>query len=305
MAFASQLDLTRVQILDGGMGSLIEYLGYDCSSTDAWGSGANLTHPECVVQAHKEFINAGADILLTNTYQANIKRLSKSLGKEEALQCVENGVNLAKQAADGHQVSIFGSIGPFATYFCDGSEYTGAYMNDPTFNKNLVRHYYEQQVRALHNTGIRFFTFETVPTLAEAIYARDVLEEIACDGIIAAVCKDEFHLANGDRFSDFVKELSESPRVKAIGINCTSPEYVKSLLQVGAPHLRDKAFVVYPNSGEKYDGLSKEFYGNVRIARIIEELDDWIKLGVKVIGGCCRVKPEDIRLIANHVNKIA
>lgn len=54
MAFADQLDLTRLQILDGGMGSLIENLGYDCSSTVAWSSGANISHPEFVVQAHKE-----------------------------------------------------------------------------------------------------------------------------------------------------------------------------------------------------------------------------------------------------------
>lgn len=65
-------------------------------------------------------------------------------------------------------------------------------------------------------------------------------------------------MANGDKFSDFVKAMSDSPKVKAIGINCTSPEYIKSLLQVGSSFRNDKAFVVYPNSGEKYDGISKE-----------------------------------------------
>jgi S-methylmethionine-dependent homocysteine/selenocysteine methylase len=54
MSLTGQLDLSRLQILDGGMGSLIESLGYDCSSTAAWSSGANISHPECVVQAHKE-----------------------------------------------------------------------------------------------------------------------------------------------------------------------------------------------------------------------------------------------------------
>jgi S-methylmethionine-dependent homocysteine/selenocysteine methylase len=54
MALSGQLDLTRLQILDGGMGSLIESLGYNCSSTIAWSSGANIAHAQCVVQAHKE-----------------------------------------------------------------------------------------------------------------------------------------------------------------------------------------------------------------------------------------------------------
>lgn len=131
-------------------------------------------------------------------------------------------------------------------------------------------------------------------------------------------------MANGDKFSDFVKEVADSPKVKAIGINCTSPKYIKSLLEVGEPFRNDKAFVVYPNSGEKYDGIAKEyvlfliyslqlkttiieffrFYGNVRVAKIIEELDEWVKLGVRVIGGCCRVTPDDIKRITNHVRKI-
>lgn len=65
-------------------------------------------------------------------------------------------------------------------------------------------------------------------------------------------------MANGDKFSDFVEQMAESPRVKVIGINCTSPKYIKNLLKVGAPFLGEKFYAVYPNSGEKYDGQAKE-----------------------------------------------
>lgn len=53
----------------------------------------------------------------------------------------------------------------------------------------MIRTYYEQQVRALHNQGVRFFAFETIPTLTEAIYAKELLEEIGCDGWIAVNCQ--------------------------------------------------------------------------------------------------------------------
>jgi homocysteine S-methyltransferase len=98
--------------------------------------------------------------------------------------------------------------------------------------------------------------------------------------------------------------MADSPNVKAIGINCSSPKFIKSLLQAGAPYQKDKVYVVYPNSGEKYDGNAKEFYGNSRVVEIIDELDDWIELGVRVIGGCCRVLPNDIKKIAERVNKM-
>jgi homocysteine S-methyltransferase len=85
---SGQLDLNKIHVLDGGMGSLIESLGYNCSSTAVWSSGANLTQPELVVDAHKKFIEAGANIILTNTYQANITRLSKLMSNEKALEFV-------------------------------------------------------------------------------------------------------------------------------------------------------------------------------------------------------------------------
>lgn len=65
-------------------------------------------------------------------------------------------------------------------------------------------------------------------------------------------------MRSGDDFIDVVKELSDSKYVKAIGINCTSPDDIKSLLKLGTPFLKRRGYIVYPNSGEKYDDESKE-----------------------------------------------
>ncbi|KAI6239035.1 Homocysteine S-methyltransferase 1 [Aphelenchoides fujianensis] len=293
-------DFSRLTVLDGGMGSLIEELGYDTASTVAWSSGANTVRPDLVVKAHSEFIKAGAEVIMTNTYQANIKRLSHSMHQEDAVEYVNKGVELAVKAAkkSDRPVHIVGSIGPFATFICDGSEYTGSYANDPSFDLNLIHHNYETQARALANRGIRVLAFETIPAIVEASYARRDADRRVDHG------PDHEHLANGEKFVDFVRAVADSPFVRAIGINCTSPENIRSLLLAAQPAAKGKPFVVYPNSGEVYDCTSKVFYGDVRVGKLVDELDEWVRLGVRLIGGCCRVMPEDLRKIADRVNEL-
>ncbi|KAI6181938.1 Homocysteine S-methyltransferase 1 [Aphelenchoides fujianensis] len=284
--------------------------------------GPTPLRPDLVVKAHSEFIKAGAEVIMTNTYQANIKRLSHSMHQEDAVEYVNKGVELAVKAAkkSDRPVHIVGSIGPFATFICDGSEYTGSYANDPSFDLNLIHHNYETQARALSNRGVRVLAFETIPAIIEASYARRVLEEMQMDGWITAQCKashlrltpsescwfveDHEHLANGEKFVDFVRAVADSPFVRAIGINCTSPENIRSLLLAAQPAAKGKPFVVYPNSGEVYDCTSKVFYGDVRVGKLVDELDEWVRLGVRLIGGCCRVMPEDLRKITDRVNEL-
>ncbi|KAI6225275.1 Homocysteine S-methyltransferase 1 [Aphelenchoides fujianensis] len=300
------VDFGRLHVLDGGMGSTIERMGFDASSHVAWGSGANITNSELVLAAHKAFIEAGATVILTNTYQANQKRLRQKMSDEEALDYLKKGVELAKRAAEesGRAVRIVGSIGSYATYLKDGSEYRGDYLNTPGFDVQWIRQNYEIQARALLDLGVRFLAFETIPTVVEAQHARGVLESFGCDGWISAQCRDGEHLANGDRFADFAAAVSNSPRVRAIGVNCTSPECVRSLLASAQSATNGKPFVVYPNSGEQFDCEEKKYFGDAKVGRMLDELPEWERLGVRLVGGCCRVLPEDLRKIAKRVEEI-
>ncbi|KAI6188636.1 Hcy-binding domain-containing protein [Aphelenchoides besseyi] len=304
-------DDQRLRILDGGMGALIEKLGFDPSKTVAWSSGANVTDPELVFKAHMAFIEAGAEVILTNTYQANIKRLAHSFSPSETLNHVRRGVELALEAAQksGKTIRIVGSIGSYATYLADGSEYTGSYTTDPSFDLDLIYANYKTQALELFQNGVRMFAFETTPSVAEAKVARRVLEQLSSEGFdiygwVSAQCKDYEHLANGDKFVDFVSALADSPRVRAIGINCTSPQHVGSLLRHGHTVANGKAFVVYPNSGENFNKDLKVYFGNPRTERILQEMEEWTKLGVRLIGGCCRVTPDDLKQIAKRAEEL-
>lgn len=67
---------------------------------------------------------------------------------------------------------------------------------------------------------------------------------------------------------------------------------------------KSKLFAVHTHVSIIIELFDFRFYGNVRIAKIVEELEDWIRIGVRIIGGCCRVNPEDIKRIANELNKL-
>ncbi|CAD5216068.1 unnamed protein product [Bursaphelenchus okinawaensis] len=296
----AQLDLTGpTKILDGGMGSLMEVLGYRPDEI-SWGSGANTASPEVVEQAHTLFINAGSDVIITNTYQSNILRKIDDGNKDIAEDNTRDGVKCALAAAQksGRDVKIVGLIGPFATYLCDGSEYNGAYLNEPGFDHDKIKENYRIHLEALRKYGVRSFVFETIPTAIEGKYACEVLEECKATGWVSATCKDGKHLANGDLFVDFVKNVANSANITAIGINCTSPKYIMDLLTVGREYCNGKLFVVYPNSGEYYDKEQSAFYGCTSIDLIVKQVREWSSLGAAAIGGCCRVTPDDIKRIS-------
>ncbi|HSL42487.1 MAG TPA: homocysteine S-methyltransferase family protein, partial [Anaerolineales bacterium] len=97
---------------------------------------------------------------------------------------------------------------------------------------------------------------------------------------------------------DCVRELQGHPQIAAIGINCTSPRYISSLIHQ-AKKTTEKPILVYPNSGETYNASENEWDGNPVLYSFGEQAREWYKAGARLIGGCCRTTPEDIRVIAS------
>jgi homocysteine S-methyltransferase len=83
-----------------------------------------------------------------------------------------------------------------------------------------------------------------------------------------------------------------------VGVNCTSPKFIPSLIRE-AKKATDKPVLVYPNSGESYDATKNSWDGQPVYESFSEEAKEWYKAGARLIGGCCRTTPEDIRGIAS------
>jgi homocysteine S-methyltransferase len=92
--------------------------------------------------------------------------------------------------------------------------------------------------------------------------------------------------------------LEEHPQIAAIGINCTSPKFIPSLIRK-AKKVTKKPILVYPNSGETYDALRNDWDGAPVLDSFGEQAREWYEAGARLIGGCCRTTPEDIRVIAS------
>ncbi|MGZ9223910.1 MAG: homocysteine S-methyltransferase family protein, partial [Anaerolineales bacterium] len=105
------------------------------------------------------------------------------------------------------------------------------------------------------------------------------------------------HISEGQVFADCVKQLENNPQIAAIGINCTSPKYISALIRE-AKKVTDKPILVYPNSGETYDATKNDWNGDPILASFGQQAREWYDAGARMIGGCCRTTPEDIRVIA-------
>jgi len=305
------VDRDRVFVLDGGFGSLLESLGYDVNKHDLWSGGANMDRPDLVSKAHKKFIDAGADIIMTNTYHCCIKKLQETRGftVEQGEEVINKAVKLAKEAmADANrEVFLVGSIGPYATYFRDASEYSGAYVKKPGFQEQTIIDYYLQQATPLLKSGVKSLVFETIPSLKEVECVGKVLEQLDSDvrAWIVVTCKDGKTTRSGDLFSEVVRMANGFEKVTAVGANCTSPLHITELLQnAQIESTKNKPIVVYPNSGEVYSPENKKFEGDTKINLIAEMIPSWYRLGARIFGGCCRVLPEHMNKIAHACGKL-
>ena len=105
--------------------------------------------------------------------------------------------------------------------------------------------------------------------------------------------KDDLHISEGDLLRECVQALEPYEEIAAVGVNCTPPQFISSLIQEMKKET-SKPIVVYPNSGELYDPKEKVWSGDTSHHTFGECAHQWYKDGARIIGGCCRTTPEDI-----------
>lgn len=237
--------------------------------------------------------------------------MKRGLNEKESIDLIQKSVQLAIEARDefwnkeSNRVGrakpfIAASVGPYGAFLADGSEYRGDYG---LTEKELID-FHRPRMRALISAGADLLACETIPCLIEAQALAKVLKEFPN---VTAWCSfsahDEKHISEGQPFADCVKELESHPQIAAIGINCTSPRYIPSLIRE-AKKTTNKPILVYPNSGESYDAEKNDWNGDPVFESFGEHAREWYDAGARLIGGCCRTTPEDIQVIAGWVRKV-
>ena len=293
-------DLTNknpILLLDGGLSNVLE--SYGCNLNHSlWTAKLLIEDPESIVQAHYDYIRAGAQIISTISYQASLPGFtSLGIDQYEAVQLIIKSVDLAQIAVDKaieqeiieERPLIAGSLGPYGAFLVDGSEYRGNYG----VSKNELRVFHSSRIDILKSTNIDLFGFETFPSYEEVSVIAELLMPIVIPSWISFSCKDDSYINDGTRIEECVELINDHPSIYAIGINCTHPQYISGLIKK-IKVSTEKKIIIYPNSGEVYDPVSKTWLGLDQPLNFSKLAKEWINLGADIIGGCCRIGPRHI-----------
>ncbi len=304
------LDFQDALILDGGLATELEARGCDLRD-ELWSARLLLDDPAVIRQVHRDYYRAGADCGISASYQATIPALmARGLTEAEAIALLRLSVHLVLEARDqfwadpANRVGRLrpiaaASVGPYGAALADGSEYSGNYDLDEV---GLVD-WHRQRWHILAESGADILACETIPSHSEArALARLTTETPDMPVWMSFSCGDGRSLHDGTSIAEVASDLDKVEQVVAMGINCTPPSYIPSLIrEVRA--MTQKPIVVYPNSGEEYDAVQKVWLGQSIPSEFGTFSREWRREGAALIGGCCRTTPAHIRQIADRMRR--
>ena len=273
-----------VLVADGAMGSML----FDGAGAQRSFEELNVSQPEVVFRVHQAYIEAGAQIIETNTFGANRSKLTALGLGDQVTRINHRGTKIAREAREAapHEVLIAGSIGPLAI---------APEMREVPRDEMLE--IYREQAQALEERGVDFFILETFSNIEMLVAAIDALRSFSALPIVAELTfSDEGTTLGGTRPADAAARLAHK-NVQVIGVNCTlGPQSLLPILEgfgggrralsampnVGFPtRIGDRT--VYPRSSPEYFAL---------FAR------EAAAMGARIVGGCCGTTPEHVRAMA-------
>jgi homocysteine S-methyltransferase len=287
-------------VLDGGLSTELESRGHDVTSA-LWSARLLRDDPAAIVGAHAAFAAAGAQVATTASYQATFPGFAAAgIDAGQARTLMTRSVTLARDglAAAGRTGWVAASVGPYGAFLADGSEYTGDYVDDVTVAE--LREFHRPRLHVLAEAGADVLACETLPAAAEVEALLAELAELGAPAWISltAVTGPDgvVRTRRGEPLADVLAMARDVDPVIAVGVNCTDPAGVPAAVQVAAA-ASGKPVVACPNSGEVWDAAARRWTGQAGVG----DVTGWLAAGARLVGGCCRVRPDDVRAIAAAV----
>jgi homocysteine S-methyltransferase len=300
------------RILDGALATELENRGADLRDP-LWSAKALIESPEMIQAVHLDYFQAGADIATTATYQATFEGFHRrGISRADGEVLMRSAISLAAAAresfwsqplnrVDRLKPLVAASVGPFGAMLADGSEYRGGYAIS---DAGLADFHYPR-LAVLAHAGADLIGCETLPCLREALVLARLLAQFpAIAGWISFSCRDGTRNSEGEDVLECAAALDAFPQVAALGINCTKPQHVEQLLRRMRGRTT-KPLIAYPNSGQNYDAATKRWSGVALDVASLRSARAWHDAGARIIGGCCRTGPEDIRALKSLRDELA
>lgn len=305
MTDPAKLHIPNPLLLDGGLSNELEKQGHDLNHA-LWSAQLLDSEPEAIVKAHLAYLDAGARCITTASYQASIPGLLAAGHDEaQAKALIVKSVELAELAIErfiaggysGPRPLIAASIGPYGAYLADGSEYHGNY----DISRDALHAFHASRMELLDRSKADIIACETIPSFGEAQVLAEILSHTQKPAWLSFSCKDGDHINDGTPIRQCAELLKDHPNIFAVGVNCTSPVYISDLIQHLKKYAGNKRFVVYPNSGESYDPKAKSWKSILAPDMCVQKTQEWLDLGADIIGGCCRIGPDQIQLMREKI----
>ncbi|MDQ0205895.1 bifunctional homocysteine S-methyltransferase/methylenetetrahydrofolate reductase [Alkalicoccobacillus murimartini] len=274
---------TDLLVGDGAMGTLLYERGIEQQCFEE----INISHPEEIISIHKEYLQAGANVIQTNTYAANRLKLIKYGLEDKTVEINRRAVALAKQAAQ-NQAFVVGTVGGIRRF----------QMEDSTLTE--IKAALTEQILTLVDEGVDGLLFETFYDLEEALMVTSIAKEHSALPVIVNVSLGDIGVMSGGiQATDAFTRLTDAG-ADVVGLNCRmGPAHMlRSFEEIPIP---DHSYLaVYPNAslpdyrdGRFFYSSNPDYFANMT--------GKFIDQGARLIGGCCGTTPEHIRAIADAV----
>ncbi|MCZ2812754.1 homocysteine S-methyltransferase [Modestobacter sp. VKM Ac-2979] len=290
---------TGTVVADGGLSTELESRGHDVTSS-LWSARLLRDDPAAVTAAHAAFARAGAQVATTASYQASFPGFTAAgIDGSQARALMTRSVRLARDglAQAGRDGWVAASIGPYGAFLADGSEYTGDYVEHVSVAE--LRAFHRPRLAVLAEAGADVLACETLPAAAEVEALLTELDELGVPAwlsLTSATGPDGVpRTRRGERLDEICAMARDVDAVIAVGVNCTDPAGVPAA--VAAAAASGKPGVAYPNSGEVWDATARRWTGRPGVG----DVSGWLAAGARLVGGCCRVRPDDVRALADAV----
>ncbi|KAI5964608.1 SAM4 [Candida pseudojiufengensis] len=301
-------------IIDGALGTELENLidskvSYLPSKSPLWSGQVLIDAPHFVEKVHQSYIESGSNLIITSTYQLSYKSLQKHTKFnddeiknlwQKSIDVIYEAISKASSTNKFNKIQVAGSIGPYAAFSANGSEYTGDYgsiniLELQEFHKPLVEFF-------SINKGIDFLLFETIPNFLELKAVNEYMKESKIkDYVLSITCQSKDKLTDGTPLEEVKNYLDSNYDSKLLSINCVDYTLINNIIS----QFPGYKFYIYPNLGFEYDSnlhqfKPKDYTGENTWKKFIENLNkDERILG---IGGCCNTGPKEIKQIYDIVN---
>lgn len=296
-------------VMDGAMGTELEAIvprgsKIQPKSSPLWSGMVLLHEPGLVQRVHESYAEQGAQVLLTLTYQISYASLKKhtAMDDDDIVQLWNLAVLVCRRALGNHHGWVLGSIGPYASYLADGSEYTGYYGN---VSKSEIQRYHTPLARYYIESGVDAIAFETIPNFTELKVILNMmlkLLQIRPKSFYTSFNFNGTVLADGTPIKSVVRyinmKLAKHPQLQqnflGIGMNCLDYSYVEDVIA----SIDSYPLIIYPNLGFYHDPQSDQYLVDRDPEKWKRLIKQWLSHpNVRIVGGCCLTTPNEIHTI--------